>query len=355
MMKVAALTGGRTDPASRFRVRQHVEPLREFGIEIHEYPSIIDRGTVLPDWTQRTRARRWATFAPILAARTWLRLPEVVATWSSDLTWLCRALVEPFGTIEPLLKRPYVFDVDDATWMLHVRGWRVGKYAVPRIAGGAVTVIAGNKYLAEFFSYYARSVHIVPTAVDTHRFVPDSGRDQDTNFVIGWTGTKSTLPYLYQIEPPLRAFLESHPHASLRIISDRAPQFDRIPPNRVTYIPWTPEVEASAIQPMDVGLMPLPDDEFTRGKCSFKMLQYMACAVPVIVSPVGMNADILSEAKVGIAATDHCDWRDALEYVHRNRALGRRWGTDGRALVMCSYSRDVIARRLACIFTSMGH
>ena len=126
------------------------------------------------------------------------------------------------------------------------------------------------------------------------------------------------------------------------VIADAPPSFSRIPRERVRFLSWSPELEADAVRQMHVGLMPLPDDIWTRGKCSFKMLQYMATGIPVVVSPVGMNADLLAAASPGLAARKDDDWYEALTYFYLHRHQQ-------------DYSREVISAKLAAIFKEIAN
>jgi glycosyltransferase involved in cell wall biosynthesis len=223
------------------------------------------------------------------------------------------------------------------------------------IAQRADVVIAGNNYLADWFSNYTRDVRIVPTAVDTDHFRPESGakKSHGASFVIGWTGLAWNLRYLEAIEAPLKRFIDQFADVKLLIIAEEPPTFQMIPSARVRYLPWSVHVEADALRQMDVGLMPLPDNEWTRGKCSFKMLQYMASGVPVVVSPVGMNAAILAMSPVGLPATKAPEWYEALEYLYNNREKGYEFSQNGRAIVERHFSKKVISGQLAEIFREL--
>jgi glycosyltransferase involved in cell wall biosynthesis len=122
---------------------------------------------------------------------------------------------------------------------------------------------------------------------------------------------------------------------------------------RIHYLPWSPEIEAQALHAMHVGLMPLPDDDWTRGKCSFKMLQYMSCGKPVVVSPVGMNAEILALGRVGLAAEKETDWYEALEYLYTHRADAQDCGKSGRSVVEAFFSRQVVSEKLSQVFQAL--
>jgi glycosyltransferase involved in cell wall biosynthesis len=346
MIEVAALTSGRRVPSARFRVRQHVEPLRLLGVDVHEYVPAIDKYARLPGWPAGvSQVAVWPLYPLWQAVKVSSRLRAVLASRRYDVTWLERELLPGYLTLERALKRPLVLDVDDAIWLAKP----FGRSAARAIARQADVIVAGNRYLGEWFSEHNRDVHVVPTAVDTDRFRPRSRPVSDrASFVVGWTGTSANLPFLRSIERPLRRFLDEHPRARLRVVSDAPPGLTAR--GRVDYVPWSEEVEVSAVQEMDVGLMPLPDDEWTRGKCGFKMLQYMACGVPVVASPVGVNAQILAMGELGLAAREEADWYDALRWLYTNASQALQYGQNGRSVAETRFGKEVVARQLAEIF-----
>lgn len=351
MIRVAALTSGQNVPSTRFRIRQYIEPLHKAGIHVREYiPSIVKFAHFLglsqvesPGHYIRPVGALWETLKLLT------RGPGVIGSWKAQVTWLGREMFPGCLTFEPLLKRPYVFDVDDAIWLRRP----FGRSAVSKIAKNAAIVLAGNTYIADWFSSYARDVRIVPTALDTERFIPPtlSNSHDNKRFVIGWTGLSANFKYIYKIESPLQRFLETHEDSELLVIADQPPSFHRIQPGRVRYIKWLPSLEV--LRQMDVGLMPLADNEWTRGKCSFKMLQYMATGIPVVVSPVGMNAEILSMGTVGFAAGNEADWYDALDYLYKERSLANKYGATGRLIVERHFSRTVVSGNIARIFKEL--
>ena len=300
MIRVASLTSGRRQPSTRFRVRQYVTTLAAEGVEVHEMVPAIGNYRRLPGWP---RGLRQGYAGPLLVAwngvKLATRLPGVAASWRHQVTWLQRELLPGLPTLEGWLRRPLVFDVDDAVWLIPP----LGRLTVRRIARRAAVVVAGSAYLADHFSSDCHDVRVIPTAIDTERFQPAAAAEQP--FTVGWTGLATNLHYLRQIAAPLHRFLVDHRDARLLIMADAAPDFELAPAGRMEFRRWSEADEVSAVQEMDVGLMPLPDSPWTRGKCAFKMLQYMACAVPVVVSPVGMNADVLALGELGFgAATD---------------------------------------------------
>jgi glycosyltransferase involved in cell wall biosynthesis len=352
MIKIAALTPGKQTPSSRFRVRQHISRLNELNIAVREYPPAIDRCAPIPFWPEEISPKYVLPLYGLWqATKLVTRLPGLIESWSHDAVWLQRQILPGYFTLEAVLKKPLIFDVDDAIWL----GNPFGKSSVRRTAERAEVVIAGNQYLANWFEPYARKVIIIPTAIDTERFLPMAAeRDTEEGFIVGWIGTRGNLPYLEAIEGSLLRFLKHCPLAKLRVVADGPPEFQHIPADRLHFIPWSEDTEVSLIQSMIVGLMPLADDEWTRGKCSFKMLQYMACGLPTVVSPVGMNAEVLSsKGNCSLAASSPTDWVDALTYLYENQEDAKAMGRSARMLVEENFSHRVVVPQLASIFKAV--
>lgn len=331
---LAALTAGFNRPSSRFRLRQYVHRLAEHGVVVKEHMPFSEKTYYFP--------------GPFKAVN---RISALFRSRDADMVWLSRGFVEGYETFERLLKRPRILDVDDAVWL---RG-PFGRFTMPDIARAMDAVIAGNTYLAEYFSRYCKEVHVVPTAIDLDRYTlrPESVNVSPEKFVIGWTGLASNFKYLDNIEPVLSRFIEEHDRAELILIADRPWEHRLLPPEKVRFIPWSEEEEVSVLHLMSVGIMPLADDKWSLGKCAFKMLQYMAVGLPVIVSPVGMNRDVLDKADIGLSASSPDQWYEALVSLYEERSLGVKLGLAGRRVVEQFYNADIIARELADIFKSL--
>lgn len=356
-LTVCAITSGARTPSARFRVRQHIEPLRALGIDVHEHVPRVPQSMPMPGPLARVR-RRW--LGPItgawMAAHAASRLPALIAGGSADIVWLERSLAPGFDGLIRTLRRPLVYDIDDAVWLEGMAG-----RGAPALARHATAAIAGNQYLADWLSAYCSNVHVVPTAVDCTRYVParpdvSAPGARTTGFVIGWTGTSGNFKYLERVAPALAVALREIPGASLRIVADRPPEMAALAGLAVEFVPWSPASEVTALREADVGIMPLDDDAWTRGKCSFKMLQYMALGLPTVVSPVGMNREVLARGDSGIAAASHDEWVDALRQLARDAALRARLGSTGRAVVEAHYDVPVVAVQLARVFEAVaGH
>jgi glycosyltransferase involved in cell wall biosynthesis len=171
---------------------------------------------------------------------------------------------------------------------------------------------------------------------------------------MGWTGTSPNFPYLATIEPALEIALREIPGAALVVVADREPSLPRLAGRDVRFVPWSPTSEVEALASMDVGLMPLADDEWTRGKCSFKMLQYMAAGIAGVVSPVGMNREVLALGESGLAASGVDDWIEALRALAADPDRRARLGATGRAVALAHFDVPVVAAQIAAVFRSLA-
>ena len=332
MIRVAAMTSSRDDPSSRFRMRQFFQPLRRLGVEAVEYRPWISKYARAP--LQLTGLG--------LASRVW----GALAARRHDLVWLNRELITGHATLERFSGPRRLMDVDDAIWLRGRRDF------ARRIASRCHGVIAGNAAIAEHFRGVTPRIWIVPTAVDTDRWRPTG--TAHAQFTVGWSGTAWNLPYVEAIEPALARFLHDHRDSRLLIVCDRPPSFPSLPDGQVEFRKWSPETEVDALQHMDVGLMPLPDTEWTRAKCALKMLCYMSVGLPVVVSPVGAAVEILKLAPAGIAAHGPDSWYDALATLYEDREGAAKMGGAGRGVAVEHYSVTRIAPRLAGIFTEVA-
>ena len=333
-IRVAAFTGGKWAP-SRLRVQQYVQPLQRMGISIAEFES---RAGLYPPNAKWSRPA-WGIW------NLMDHVPTVLQSHKFDVTLLQREMLSTFVTLEPFTKRPRVLDVDDAIW-----NHRRGDFA-RRLGSMCDHVICGNQFLAERFSAWNPRVSVLPTPVDANRFRPMPSCGPSSNLIVGWLGLSSGFRFLYGIENALSKLLQLRPDVSLRIVSDRPPSFSQIPAGRVQFIQYDRENEVSQIQEMTVGIMPIDDSEWSRGKCSFKMLLYMACGIPVVVSPFGMNAEVLALGNVGVGATSH-DWLEVLQALLDDKRLRFKMGLEGRRVILEHYSVEVLAPKLAKILTS---
>jgi glycosyltransferase involved in cell wall biosynthesis len=256
-------------------------------------------------------------------------------------------------TILSSLGIPYVVDYDDAVfhrYNMHphalVRGLLGHKIDV--IMRRAALVTVGNEYLRDYaLKAGAREVEYIPSVIDLRRYAL-SLKSENPVFTIGWIGTPATQNYLHLIH---RALIEvcKDGNAQLVLVGSSQTRLDGVPTeNRI----WSEETEAAEIQRFDVGIMPITDEAWAKGKCGYKLIQYMACARPVVASPVGVAQQMIEDEKNGFLAATTADWVKALCVLREDRGLRESMGKAGRAKVEARYSLQATAPLLASLLKS---
>lgn len=237
------------------------------------------------------------------------------------------------------LRAPLVFDFDDAIW-IHSVSEANRRFAflknvdkIPRIVRLAHTVIAGNEYLADWARVHSNNVHVIPTCVDTNHFSPVEHAGPVT---IGWSGSPSTFAHLKPLLPVLEKLANRFgDRIRIRVMGD--PSFEHAPLH-LRGEAWSAEAELALLRQMDIGLMPLPDDEWTRGKCGLKGLVSMSMGAATVMSPVGVNTEIIAHGENGLLARSDDEWFEHLSHLVENASLRRRLGEEGRRTVIDRYS-----------------
>ncbi len=251
----------------------------------------------------------------------------------------------------------YIVDYDDALFHQydHHRNPIIRKFLSGKISTVmrlSEAVVAGNAYLADYARRAgARRVEIIPTVINLDRYLlsaSEKGRECNT-FTIGWVGSPSTAKYLQSIAPAL-AEVCSDGNAKLRLIGSGPVELVGVD---VEVVPWREESEVAQICRFDVGIMPLPDEAWARGKCGFKLIQYMACGLPVIASPVGVNSEIVEHGENGFLASTQSGWKQAVETMISDVELRKRMGVSGQSKVEERYCLQVAAPKLIKLFKSM--
>lgn len=249
-----------------------------------------------------------------------------------------------------------VLDYDDALfhqydnhrnpWVQRLLGRKIA--TVMRLAH---TVVAGNDYLADYARRAgAARVQAIPTVIDLTRYPMKDWTSGSSPFIIGWIGSPSTARYLREIAPALAEVCKDG-RAQLRLVGSGPVDLPGVP---LEVIPWREETEVDEIRRFDVGIMPLPDEPWARGKCGFKLIQYMACGLPVVASPVGVNSDIVTDEINGFLATSTDEWVRALKRLQSDAGLKRRMGEAGRQRVEARYSLQVTAPRMVRLLETIA-
>jgi glycosyltransferase involved in cell wall biosynthesis len=335
-------------PGQRFRIEQWVPHLSAAGIEVVFSSFLTPEGMDLLYQPGRRSQKIRETFRGY--AR---RLREIGDLDGFDVAYVYReaALLGP-SWIERVIARrvPVIFDFDDAIYLVDVNpanqpfGWLkfAGKAStLCRISAG---VVVGSPHLAEFARQHNSKVTVVPSSIDTEQYrpIPD-GRPRNRRTIIGWMGSSTSQRYLEEFAPVLQRIAKRF-EVEIRVISDRPPALGDL---AVVWRRWAAESESAELAEFDVGIMPLPDTPWTRGKCAMKALQYMGMAVPAVCSPVGMSRDLVRHGENGLLAGSDEEWLKAIESLVSDSALRRRLGEAGRRTVEQEYSAPVCAARFA--------
>lgn len=333
-----------TAPSQRYRIEQWVPWLREQGVEF-QVSTLLTAAEQRLLYSSAGAARK----AVMMAGATLRRAVEVSRRRGFDLIWLHRAAL-PVGP--PMLERwlartriPIVYEFDDAIFLTHTSAVN-SRWGALKCAGKtgdlsrlAAHVVVGNDYLAEYARGFNPRTTIIPTTVDTTHYVPRGPHQDDGPVVIGWSGSGTTLPHLRTLEGVLRRVAREVP-VRLQVIGVEDYALEGVPTSARA---WRPETQVAGLQEFDIGVMPLPDDQFARGKCGCKALEYMAVEVPVVTSPVGVNAEIVQDDRNGLLAATEDEWVAKLVRLARDVELRRRLGRAGRETVEAHYSTAVVA------------
>ena len=249
-----------------------------------------------------------------------------------ELFPLVPARVERF-----MLRRPFIYDLDDAFYLKYRSGrLRYFRGVLGRkfdsVMQEASAITAGNHVLRQYASQHNLHTTFLPTVVDIKRYVPERHR-RGRELVVGWIGSPSTSQFLSELVTPLSALGKEGP-VRLVVIGGRAPAIENV---IIEELQWSEASEISLINSFDVGVMPLPDDAWARGKCAFKLIQYMACGIPVIASPVGANTDVVT-ANCGLLAASGIEWLEAFRTIRDNPKRAAEMGEAGRDRVEREYS-----------------
>ena len=352
-LRILALTRyGRLGASSRLRFYQLAPGLASAGLSIEIVP-LLDDGYLRSRYTTGRRP------AALVLAGYVSRLARLLGQGSPKLLWVEKELLPWLpGWLERLLlgrALRVVVDYDDATFHRydhHALGLvrlALGS-KVARIMAAAEAVIAGNEYIAAYARQAgARRIVVQPTVVDLLRYPPRSG--WRLPFRVVWIGSPITSGYLEMVREPLERLGKDGPLQILLIGAARG-ALNGLP---VRHFDWSEASEAAAIAQGSVGIMPLPDRPWERGKCGYKLIQYMACGLPVVASPVGGNAQLVEPDRNGLLAATPDDWYSALALLRREPARGARLGLAGRAKIQEGYTTDSAVARLAGLFAEIAY
>jgi glycosyltransferase involved in cell wall biosynthesis len=331
-------------PSQRFRFEQYFGLLKKNGHIIRVQPFLKDS-----EYTQFIRKDRSFIKFWLVAVGFWNRFLLLFSIGDEDIVFIHRE-ASPIGPplfewiISQLVRKKIIYDFDDAIWLTdrydehrftHLLKWRQKVKTICRLS---YKVSCGNNFLQHYASQFNSQVIYNPTTLDCeHRHNPDLFKVSKIReqVVIGWTGSHSTLKYLIVLEPVLKKIQHQFPFVSFLIIADYQPP---IRVQKLAFIKWNESTEIEDLLKIDIGIMPLPNDEWAKGKCGFKALQYMALKIPAVVSPVGVNPAIIDHGVSGYLAGTDEEWFDYLTKLIIDSTLRTNMGIAGRKKVVEFYS-----------------
>jgi glycosyltransferase involved in cell wall biosynthesis len=351
-VKIAAFTDHLYTPSSRFRIRSHIPFLSRHNIsvtDLYRKFSTETAGRLFPNRRIRHSPLKLLTSLAFESLNIADTLSRSLKSNHYDASWISRELIIGYPSFEHILKKPLFFDIDDAVFLS--RSSQPGIHCLMR---NATAIFAGNMFLADYCSNFNSSVYIIPTAVDVDRFAPSINKRVTKQMMIGWSGTSSSYKYFLPIADAISKFLTGKPDVRLKFFSDRFPyELKQLHPY-LDFEYWAPNLEAEQIRSLDIGLMPIDNSEWARGKCAYKMLLYASTGLPTICSSVGINKQLISQYNIGLSAQSPSDWYDSLEFCYRNRHCLQSIFPNCRSTVVTHFSRAVIQEKLLRIFRAQG-
>lgn len=350
MLKVLALTRyTRLGSSSRLRFYQYAAALKDFGIDLKISPLLSDH--YLHCFNNQASTDWASVFSGYLH-----RLIKLFIVKKFDILWIEKELFPNlpawFEQVLNTLGIKYVVDYDDATFhnyaLSNSRFKKILSHKINKIMRKSALVICGNHYLAKHaIAVGAKQVEILPTVIDLNRYTITATTTK-SKLIIGWMGSPSTIKYLELVVPALQIITKEFP-IQLRIIGANFTARDL----DIEYRIWSEDSEVSEIQNFDLGIMPLIDAPWEKGKCGYKLIQYMACGKAVIASPVGVNQEIVQPGINGYLALNQDEWLQAFRSLGLSQQYRVEMGKAGRALVEKGYCLQVTAPRLAQLLHSV--
>lgn len=327
-------------PSQRFRLEQYFSALAEAGYTCKQVPFWSERAWKIL-YRKGNIFRKFLSLSRAILRRYLL----VFSVPQYDYVFIHREYSPvgwPFAVwcIARIMQKKIIFDFDDAIWIRNVsesnRFYGVlKKYNnTQRIIRMSYKVSCGNEYLRNFALQYNPRAFVNPTTIDTEHYHNRIRRLTGNPFIIGWTGSHSTIQYLDDIVPVIRKLEEKYDIA-FHVISDKKPQWEL---NSLVFIPWQKETEIDDLLTFSIGIMPLKHDPWSEGKCGFKALQYMALGIPALVSPIGVNTEIVDHGKDGFFCRNAEEWEKYITLLIQDQALLDRMSALTRKKIEDHYS-----------------
>ena len=337
--------------SSRYRSYQYLPYLYKQGINITVAP-LFDDNYIKDLYTGKNKNlfKTLKAYAKRIVNLHYANNFDLIWLEKETLPWLPAWIEHKLG----LSKATYIVDYDDAIFhrydQYHFKLIRriLGK-KIDHVMQYAALVLVGNEYLLERAKKAgAKRVEVLPTVIDLEKYPTNPFNNNDI-FTIGWIGSPVTSHYLKLVMSALEEFCKKNT-ARIVLIGAKKEELPNIP---VEYVSWSEETEIKEIRKFDVGIMPLQDNVWERGKCGFKLIQYMACGLPIVGSPVGVNAKIIKHGINGYQAKNTNEWVWALQKIKGDQKLRQKMGRAGREIVEKEYCLQVTAPRLRDLIFSV--
>jgi len=341
-------------PSSRYRVYQFLPYLRSQEIDFDIYSAVPEKMFKYLYNTGNFVGNLSYIFSEIT-----YRISQLFKSGLYDVVFIQKSLTSiNLKGLPALLKgKRVIFDVDDnifpqpvntfsSNFLRKFQDWNQAFY----LARISKAVIVGNRFLQDLLPPCNKNIHLIPTSVDTDRFIPNCNKsNKNGKIVIGWMGSPSTSPYLKMLTGVFRKLQEKYP-IGIGIIGDANIVLEGVKLHSET---WNYQEEVKHLQGFDIGIMPMPDNDWTRGKCGLKALQYMAVGIPTVCSPVGVNKEIIQDGVNGFLANGE-EWIEKLSALIENSCLRKELGQAGREAVEKKYSLKVNAPKLKYVVEEAG-
>jgi glycosyltransferase involved in cell wall biosynthesis len=342
MKKILFIVNNRKDrsPGQRFRFEQYLAHLEENGFQCDFSPLLNEKDDKLfyapGNYVQKVF---------ILLKSYWKRLQNLRVASQYDVIFVFREALYTrsiFFEKQFAKRSKVIFDYDDSIWMQNVSEANK-RFAFLKNAAKTKDIIrishlifAGNEYLAAYARPLNKNVTIIPTTIDTVEYQAKTVEKNPNIVVIGWSGSVTTIQHFAYAIPALKRIKEKYGDTvEIRVIGDGNYKQAEL---GIQGLPWVKATELEDLSHFDLGIMPLPDDEWAKGKCGLKGLQYMALEIPTIMSPVGVNTEIIQDGENGFLAKTEDEWVEKMSQLIENKALRTHMGKAGRKTVVDKFS-----------------
>lgn len=342
MTKVLFLTLHRPNrsPSQRFRFEQYIPYLQENGINC-SFSYLLNETDDKIFYSKGNYLKKFL----IVLKSFFKRIKELKTINQYDIVFVQRECFM-LGTSyfeKKIAKKgiKLIFDFDDSIWLQNVSEanktfvWLKNPKKTAQIITYATTIFSGNQYLADYALNFNKNVVIIPTTIDTEEYQKIK-HPENKKLVIGWSGSITTIQHFEFAIPFLKELKKKYPNQiEIKVIGDANYSNKEL---NIQGIAWDKKTEIESLSSFDIGIMPLPDDEWAKGKCGLKGLQYMSLEIPTMMSPVGVNTEIIEDGKNGFLANSNQEWIEKLSLLIESDTLRIKLGKAGRKTVMDSYS-----------------